>query len=67
MCITRVGWLYDAGYYLSVLKRHWLGGRNGEVRFEGLDGRLGSTVFRSRSPVLEYEYTPSRLLRGVES
>ena len=31
VCITRVGWLYDAGYYLSVLKRHWLGGRNGEV------------------------------------
>ena len=30
-CITRVGWLYDAGYYLSVLKRHWLGGVNGEV------------------------------------
>mgnify|MGYP001281920933 CR=1 FL=1 len=31
VCITRVGWLYDAGYYLSVLKRHWLGGVNGEV------------------------------------
>ena len=31
VCITRVGWLYDAGYYLSVLKRHWLGGANGEL------------------------------------
>ena len=31
VCMTRVGWLYDAGYYLGVLKRHWLGGVNGKV------------------------------------
>jgi len=31
VCLTRVGWIYDCGFYLGVLKRHWLGGRNGEL------------------------------------
>jgi len=31
VCLTRVGWLYDAGYYLKALKRHWLEGENGAV------------------------------------
>lgn len=24
---------YDSGFYLGVLKKHWLGGRNGEVLY----------------------------------
>lgn len=31
VCLTRVGWIYDGGFYLGVLKRHWLGGRNGDL------------------------------------
>jgi predicted alpha/beta-fold hydrolase len=30
-CMQRVSWLYDSAFYIGVLKRHWLGGRNGEV------------------------------------
>lgn len=31
VCMTRVGWLYDGTFYLGVLKKHWLGGANGEI------------------------------------
>jgi uncharacterized protein len=31
VCLTRCGWLYDGGFYIRVLKRHWLEGENGRV------------------------------------
>lgn len=31
VCLTRVAYLYDGAYYMGVLKKHWLGGANGEV------------------------------------
>lgn len=31
VCMQRVGWLYDAGFYIGVLKKHWLTGANGEL------------------------------------
>lgn len=31
VCLSRVGYLYDAAFYLGVLKKHWLGGANGDV------------------------------------
>eukprot|EP00966_Prymnesium_polylepis_P331045 7386615-Prymnesium_polylepis.1 len=31
VCLTRVTWLYDGNFYVNVLKKHWLGGINGEV------------------------------------
>lgn len=29
--MQRVGWLYDGGFYLGVLKKHWLDGANGRT------------------------------------
>jgi predicted alpha/beta-fold hydrolase len=31
VCMQRVAWLYNGGYYMGVLKRHWLTGENGDV------------------------------------
>ena len=31
VCLRRVQYLYDAAFYVKVLKKHWLEGRNGEV------------------------------------
>lgn len=31
VCMQRVGYLYDSGFYIGVLKKHWLSGTNGEV------------------------------------
>ena len=31
VCLQRCNPLYDAGFYISVLKKHWLGGENGRV------------------------------------
>ena len=31
VCLTRVGLPYDAGFYIRVLRKHWLEGPNGEV------------------------------------
>ena len=31
VCLSRVSYLYDSGFYIGVLKKHWLEGPNGDV------------------------------------